>query len=222
MPVPPNRVFRLELGSVNAYLVDDDEGVTLIDAGKPWDVEKIRTRIADAGFDVEGIDRVLVTHFDVDHVGTLAALDLDAPVYMGDPDARFLAGSERPPLSNHKGLIQRLFGLLLTRPDFPIETVEDGDRIGGFVAHRLPGHTPGHTAYVHEEYGVAFVGDVVRAVNGELAASPWIITYDTATNAESIRTLADRTPDVEVVAVGHGNPIREEGGDALRRLADSL
>ncbi|WP_101296741.1 MBL fold metallo-hydrolase [Halegenticoccus soli] len=222
MRVPPNRVFRLRLRGVNAYLVSDDDGLTLIDAGLPWDTERIRKRISDAGFDPEEIDRVLVTHFDLDHVGTLAALNLDARVYLGDPDASFLAGTDRPPLSNRKGLFQRAVDVFLTRPDLDIETVEDGERIGRFVAHRLPGHTPGHTVYVHDDYGVAFVGDLVRGLDGELAASPWPFTYDTAANEESVRALAERTSGIDVIAPGHGDPIRENGSDALRRLADSL
>jgi glyoxylase-like metal-dependent hydrolase (beta-lactamase superfamily II) len=220
MGLEPNRVYRLELPWVNAYLVRDDGSLTLVDAGTPWDVERVRDRFEAAGFDPADVDRVLLTHYDLDHVGTLAELDLDARVHVADPDGGFLSGTASPPLGNHKGLFQRLTRPLLDRPDLPLEAVEDGDRIGPFVAHRTPGHTPGHTAYVHEEYGTAFVGDLVRRVDGDLAASPWVMSYDAAENRRSVRRLADRLRSVEVVAMGHGTPVREGGGDALRRLAD--
>ncbi len=221
MTLPPERVWRLRLRGVNAYLVDCDV-LTLVDAGTPWDVDRIRERVEQAGFEIDDVERVLLTHFDVDHVGALAALDLDATVYVADPDARYLTGTAQPPLGNHKGAIQRLADVFLTRPDLDVEVVADGDEIGPFVAYRTPGHTPGHTAYVHGEYGVAFVGDLVRELDGDLVESGWFMSYDTDDNEASIRHLADHTVDVDVIAVGHGDPIRENGGDALRRLADSL
>jgi glyoxylase-like metal-dependent hydrolase (beta-lactamase superfamily II) len=46
----------------------------------------------------------LLTHYDLDHVGALAALEaaLDAPVYAGAFDGWVLTGQESPPLTNHK------------------------------------------------------------------------------------------------------------------------
>ncbi|WP_049893538.1 MBL fold metallo-hydrolase [Halogranum rubrum] len=221
MGLPPNHVWRMRLRGVNAYLVADD-GLTLVDAGTPWDADRIRTRMDNIGHDVADIDRVLLTHYDLDHVGTLAKLDLDADVYLAAPDADYFRGTDSPPLTNHKGLFQRATELFVSDPTFTIQPVEDGDRIGPFVAHRTPGHTPGHTAFVHDEYGVAFVGDLVRTIDGELHPSPWVFSYSLSNVKRSIRTLADRIPDVDVLAVGHGHPVRTKGGIALRQLADRL
>ncbi|SEO35987.1 Glyoxylase, beta-lactamase superfamily II [Halogranum amylolyticum] len=221
MGLPPNHVWRMRLRGVNAYLVDADV-LTLVDAGTPWDADRIRTRIEDVGHDVADIDRVLLTHYDLDHVGTLGKLDLDADVYLAAPDADYFRRTQSPPLTNHKGLFQRLTGLLLSEPTFPVHTVDDGQRIGPFVAHHTPGHTPGHTAYVHDEYDVAFVGDLVRTIDGELHPSPWVLSYSLRDVKRSIRKLADNVPETEVLAVGHGNPVRANGGIALRQLADRL
>jgi glyoxylase-like metal-dependent hydrolase (beta-lactamase superfamily II) len=61
-----DRLYRLDLGRVNAYLVDTGE-TTLIDAGTPNAVDDLRAELNDAGYDVEDIDRVLITHFDLDN-----------------------------------------------------------------------------------------------------------------------------------------------------------
>lgn len=216
-------VWRFELRGVSAYLVDDDVP-TLVDAGTPWDEASIREGFADAGVDVADVGRVLLTHYDLDHVGTLAALtpDLDATVYTGAFDAALLRGERSPPWRNHKGALQRLGGLFTTLPDLEINAVADGERLGSFTAYHTPGHTPGHVAYVSEDLRVALLGDLVSGSDGELAPSEWLISYDTDRVLDSIRDLAERAPPFEVACVGHGEPIASGGGAALEALAQSI
>lgn len=221
MTPPRNTVFRLPLRGVNAYLVDDGD-LTLVDAGTPWDGSRLRRALAARRCDVADLDRVLLTHYDVDHVGGLAALDdeLDVPVYVADPDASVLEGVASPPRSV-KGLTQRLMDGFVTRPSVPVRRVREDDDVGEFTAYRTPGHTPGHTSYVHGS-GVAFLGDVAVSVGGQLRPPPRLLTHDSATNAASVRALADRCPPFDVAAPGHGDPLRSSGYGALCRLADKL
>jgi glyoxylase-like metal-dependent hydrolase (beta-lactamase superfamily II) len=163
-----------------------------------------------------------LTHYDFDHVGGLAELarrGLSAPVYAADPDASFLEG-RRPALTNHKRLLQRLLGPLLEVPDLRVERVGDGERVGPFDAYHTPGHTQGHVAYEHEERSALFVGDLVIERDGRLRASPWLLSEDTTAVAESVVSLADRAPAAEVLATGHGTPLREKGSVTLARLAE--
>jgi len=213
-------VWRFELRGVSAYLVDDDVP-TLVDAGTPWDEAAIREGLAEAGVDVADVGRVLLTHYDLDHVGALAALtpELDATVYTGAFDAAILRGERSPPLRNHKGAFQRLAGLFTTHPGLEVESVADGQELGSFTAYHTPGHTPGHVAYVSESLGVALLGDLVSASDGTLEPSEWFISYDTDAVLKSIRDLAARAPPFEVACVGHGDPLTSGGSDALAALA---
>ncbi|WP_135823935.1 MBL fold metallo-hydrolase [Halorussus ruber] len=215
-------VWWLDLGGVNAYLADDRGDLVLVDAGTPRDGQAIADGVREAGHRVSDIDRVLVTHYDLDHVGALSKLGLDAPVYAGRADAEVLAGQRKPPAKNHKGLLQRVTDPLVSVPDLPIRPVVDGDRIGSFTAYHTPGHSPGHMAYVAQSPSVAFLGDLVREENGELAASPWVISYDTDEVERSIRRLARKAPAFEMAAMGHGTPIMRNGGKRLRELADRI
>jgi glyoxylase-like metal-dependent hydrolase (beta-lactamase superfamily II) len=215
-------VWRFELRGVNGYLVEDGDDLVLVDAGTPWDDGRIRAGIRDVGHALEDIDRVLVTHHDLDHVGALAKLGIDAPVHVGEADMPFVTTADKPPLTNHKGAFQRALGVLLDPPNGPVEPVADGDRLGSFTAHHTPGHTPGHTVYVSEELSVALLGDLVRESDGALHASPWVISYDATEVRESIRELAGRVPDFEVAAMGHGVPFTGGGGEHLAELAASL
>jgi len=213
-----DRLYRLDLGMVNAYLVDTGE-TTLVDAGTPNAVEDLRGELDEAGYHARDIDRVLITHFDLDHVGTLAHMTFDCPIYAMEPDASYLDGTRKPPLSNHKGVLQRLTDFWLTRPSTPVQRLEDGDSVAGFDAHHAPGHTPGHTVYLHETLGVAFLGDLVAEEDGSLTTAPWILTYSASENADSIRALVDSGFSFTIAAMGHGTPITENGTDALLKLA---
>jgi len=216
-------VWQFELRGVNAYLVEDDVP-TLVDAGTPWDEHRLRDGLAEAGIDVGDVGRVLLTHYDLDHVGALAALapDLDAQVYTGAHDAQLLRGERSPPLANHKGLLQRLTGLFVSRPALEVQAVADGETIGSFTAFETPGHTPGHVAYVSHDRDVGLLGDLVSESGGDLEPSGWTISYDTDAVRESVRSLAERAPSFEVACMGHGTPIDRGGSEALARLAANL
>jgi glyoxylase-like metal-dependent hydrolase (beta-lactamase superfamily II) len=215
-------VWQFQLRGVNAYLIEDD-ALTLVDAGTPFDESAIREGVADAGFAVGDVERVLLTHYDLDHVGALAELepDLDAPVYAGEFAADVLEGRRSPPLTNHKGAFQRAVGRLVTRPSLDVRVLGDGDRVGTFTAYHTPGHTPGHLAFVSGEFGVGLLGDLVAASGGELEPSGWLMSYDTDAVRESVASLAERAPAFEVACVGHGTPLTAGGSDALRSLADA-
>jgi glyoxylase-like metal-dependent hydrolase (beta-lactamase superfamily II) len=216
-------VWWYDLRGVNAYLVDDGGELTLVDTGNPWDGRNLILGLSDLEYSLQDVDRVLLTHYDFDHVGGLARLHgLDATVYVGAADAPLVTGEASPPLSNHKGALQRALSVFLTDSMLPVEPVEDGDEIGSFTVHHTPGHTPGHVAYVSEARSAAFVGDLVRETGGELGASPWIMSYDTGEVAASVRKLAADAGDFDIVGMGHGVPFRQRGRERLDRLADSL
>ncbi|MFC5972496.1 MBL fold metallo-hydrolase [Halomarina salina] len=196
--------------------------LTLVDAGSPWDAAKVERAIEETGHTLADVERVLVTHFDVDHVGGLSRLDLpNATVYMGSPDADYLTGRETPPVDGHKGALQRVVSPFV-EADLDVQVVNDGDQVGSFTVYETPGHTEGHVAYVSSDLSVAFVGDLVRESDGDLEPSPWIISHDTAAVADSIHDLADREPAVEVLGMGHGVPFLRGGSVRLAQLGQQV
>jgi len=217
-------VWHLDLGLVpplasNAYLVDDGE-VTLVDTGLRWNRPSLRGELRAAGYVPGDLDRVLLTHYDLDHTGGLSRLrDARPPVYLGDGDARLLSAEWSPPWLHHKGLFHRAARTLFPLPEgTDLRCVRDGDRIGRFTAHHTPGHNPGHTVYVHDD-GAAFLGDLVWEQEGELTTPVWFDSYDVAELRASIRSLADRI-EFEVACMGHGDPLHD--ATALSDLAARL
>lgn len=162
---------------------------------------------------------MLITHYDLDHVGSLAHLDLEAPVFLGKPDAAVLAGDRSLPLGNREGVLQRPVSPLIPRPDLEIRPVEDGDEIGTFRAFYTPGHMPGHTVFVSATLDHASLGDLVRAKHGQLVPSPWIVSYDCGEVRASIKPLSERAPGYEMADGGHGRPRSSGGAGVLAELA---
>ncbi|MDY6817711.1 MAG: MBL fold metallo-hydrolase [Halobacteriales archaeon] len=224
-------IWLLDLGwpaplGTNAYLVADGDGeLTMVDAGMPINATSVRSEIQDTGFAVDEIDRVLITHYDLDHVGGLARLvpALDAPVYIGETDRQLYDGGYDPPWLHHKGLFHRGLRALHRLPaDLEIRGVADGDRIGDFLAFHTPGHNPGHTVYINEAQSVGLLGDLVWEEDGEFTTPIWFDSYDLSTIRRSIRRLVAESPPFEVACVGHGTPLRANGLTALKALANDF
>jgi glyoxylase-like metal-dependent hydrolase (beta-lactamase superfamily II) len=215
-------VWWIDLGSVNAYLVDDDV-LTLIDAGLPWHSGEIVDAIVEAGFTLSDLDRALVTHYDADHVGGLERLEgLGASVYAGTESAPLVAGRRSPGWDSHKAITQSVARLFYSDTDVEVMGLADGESIGSFTVYDTPGHTSGHVAYVSEKHDAAFLGDLVRESDGALEPSPWYLSEDVTAVRESIRSFADRAPEFETAVVGHGVPFRERGSQRLSDLAETL
>ncbi|MFB6308011.1 MAG: MBL fold metallo-hydrolase [Haloarculaceae archaeon] len=217
-------VWQLDLGLVpplaaNAFLVDDGS-VTLCDTGLGWNRPSLSAELSAAGYAPADLDRVLLTHYDLDHVGGLDTLDgFDGPVYLGRPDHELATGAGDPPLIHHKGLFHRIARCVTSFPaGIDLRPVDDGDRVGNFTAFLTPGHNPGHTVYVHDD-GVALLGDLVWEEDGRLTAPFWLDSYDMAGLRRSIVSLSDRIPAFEIAAMGHGEPLVSGGRVALRELA---
>ena len=84
-------VTRVTLwGFVNAYLVREDDGLTLIDTTLPQGAKKILAAAADLD---APIVRIALTHAHGDHIGSLDAVKAafpDAEVIIGTREARLL------------------------------------------------------------------------------------------------------------------------------------
>jgi glyoxylase-like metal-dependent hydrolase (beta-lactamase superfamily II) len=219
-------VSVIEGRASSVYLVEDEDALVLVDAGTPWDADVIREGVGAAGFELGDVDRVLVTHYDLDHVGALAPLDdeLSATVYASEVDGRILTTERKPPLRGSKAVLTRLVTIpLVDRPALEVRFVGDGDRVGSFEVFETPGHTPGHACYVSEALGVGLLGDLASGnADGSLGRVPWVFDGKRRRAGESIRAFADRAPAFEVACMGHGDPVAAGASDALDALAARL
>src|ERR1700757_3793871 len=90
-----NLIQLTRLRFVNAYLVREDDGFTLVDTTVPRSADALYAAAAEEGAEIR---RIALTHGHGDHVGSLDALrrrlDGGVEVSMPETDARIHAGED--------------------------------------------------------------------------------------------------------------------------------
>jgi glyoxylase-like metal-dependent hydrolase (beta-lactamase superfamily II) len=190
---------------MSAYLVQEDDGFTLIDTAMGG-VEGILAAARAAGLPIR---RIALTHAHGDHVGGLDKLRQalpEAEVLISARDARFLRG-ERALDPGEPG---KLRGSYKTTKTQPTRELSPGDRVGSLEVVDAAGHTPGQLAFFDRRDGTLIAGDAFQtrggiAVAGVIrprfpfpALGTWHLPTALAT-AHRLRSLAPRR-----LAVGHG------------------
>jgi len=145
------RAFRLTVGPLgeNAYLVETPEGAVFIDPGD--EAPRLLALAQEAGLTPRAI---LLTHAHFDHLGAVAPLveALGLPVFLHPLDL---------PLYQRAPEMAALFGLAVPPPPPKVEPLEEGMEVFGLEVFHLPGHSPGHVAFLDREGGQVFSGDLL-------------------------------------------------------------
>jgi glyoxylase-like metal-dependent hydrolase (beta-lactamase superfamily II) len=213
----------------NTSLVRDAAlGPALVDTGLPGQTGAIASALAELGLRIGDLRRIVLTHQDHDHVGSLAELVRlsGARVLASTTEAPFIDGTELPRFARPEVLAQRP-ELRATAEQFqptPVdELLEDGARLelaGGLRVIATPGHTAGHISLYHERTRTLIAGDALRATEGQLQGPNPSFTPDMAQAAESVRKLA--ALDVAVIVCYHGGVVRDDARRQLERVATEL
>ena len=204
----PNVVQLTRLRFVNAYLVREDDGFTLVDTTVARGAGALLEAAAEAGAPVR---RIALTHGHGDHVGSLdelgGRLDGEVQVSMPELDARIHAGEKVV-----EGKLPGSWPDLETTPEVRLEP---GDRVGSLEVVGAPGHTPGHVAFLDTRDRTLLAGDVFTTYGKPAVASHLTLpfplvamaTWDKLLNLDSARRL--RALEPALLAVGHGPALRD-------------
>ena len=177
--------------------------LTLVDSGMPGQTWNIVAYLADIQRSVNDVHRLILTHADIDHIGS--AQDLrritGMDVYLHPLDAPYALGQKRP-----KPVVKAFFDLLFRRrmrhgPPEPTLPLDDGQMIDDIEVIHTPGHTAGHVSLLRD--GVLFAGDLL--MTGEkFRLPPRMLNDDTDAVRESARKLLRY--DFHTAVSGHGAP----------------
>lgn len=184
VPVPiPNNPLRYVL----VYVFETDRGPYLIDAGWNTDdsYQTLLEGLAEAGFDVQDVQGVLVTHIHPDHYGLAGRIREASGAWVSLHPADAALIQER--YDEPGDLLERL-GAMLRRDGVPAEEIaalqnasmparpgvmavkpdvliEDGDKpeVPGWDLSAIwtPGHSPGHVCFYEAGHRLMLSGDHV-------------------------------------------------------------
>ena len=183
---------------VHAALVWDTDHLVLVDTGVPGQLDVIRKALGKAGFSLEQLTHVIITHQDRDHIGSLPEL-LQAKTGKVEVLAHEMG---IPYLSGEIPLIK---SGVYAKPAKVDTALHDGDELpfgGGLRVIHTPGHTPDHISLYHPASQTLISGDALVSNNGEVLPPEPKFTPDYPLALQSVEKLASL--DVETVITYHG------------------
>src|SRR5215210_1880311 len=219
--------------SMNVYLLAEDGGVTVFDAGTKAMTDGVRRAAAELG----GAKRIVLGHSHPDHRGVAAGLGVPILCHpdevedaQGDGGMHYFDVDQVPVWWS-----RRIYPTLLRRWDGgPVkiaDTISEGDEVAGFRVHHFPGHAPRLIGLWRESDRLALVSDVIymvdslrlrRLPSSEAPAVPdriWNLDHESArASARKLAALEPRT-----VWAGHAEAVKGESQQVralLERAAD--
>jgi glyoxylase-like metal-dependent hydrolase (beta-lactamase superfamily II) len=216
-------VYVVPLGKANAYLIEGDDGLTLIDAGYPNKEAAVFGAIRGLGRSPAQLKHLIFTHGHPDHIGSAAAIvqETGAKTYMHPLDIP-LAESGGPfrPMRAAPGLLRRVLCKLLYHPDERLEPVAINQPLtageilpiaGGIEVIHTPGHCAGQVALLWRPGRMLFAGDVCMNIMG--LGDP--VGFESLKEGRaSQRKLASLSFDA--AGFGHGAPIAHDASTRFR------
>lgn len=229
-------VERVELvqphyGTVNVYRVGD----TLVDTGHVCQESLDRLRDRLEGGPLDGIERVVLTHPHIDHVGgslSVPAVTALSHVVFEGADALLREYDDYLRTAREEMATIAARGPDVPEPDgryFPLDreyatddlaidrVVGPGDTVrfgpGEWEVIHTPGHSQQHMALLHESSGVMLSGDILSQ-NGHFMYGP--VHWDVGAYKTGLGRIRDAEP--ERLLPGHGEPM----ADPAARVEDAL
>jgi glyoxylase-like metal-dependent hydrolase (beta-lactamase superfamily II)/predicted ester cyclase len=221
-------VLQGQPGRCNVFLIEDEGGVTLFDAG----ARTMTRAVATAGARRGGIRRVVLGHGHTDHRGTAPALGVPVVCHPDEVQDAEGSGGFRYWPEGLRGLPlgMRQMHRLLHRyawdggPVTISGTLTEGDEVAGFRVIELPGHAPGQIGLWREQDRLALSSDCFYTLDmwGRDSAPRLpkeLYNYDTEQARASIRKLAALEP--AAAWPGHAKPVTGDVRSQLERAADA-
>lgn len=209
----------------------------MIDCGHPGFVPKLEEEAKRFGISLESLTKVIITHHDMDHLGSLVALKRQYPaiqILAPEQEKLFIEGTikslrlEQAEESLHaipdemkpgaEAFIRYLKSIELVKVD---RTLSYGERLpwyGGIQVVHTPGHMPSHISLYLPEDKTMIAADAVVIEDGELNIANPQFALDLDEAVRSCERLL--AYDNERLICYHGGEYQGDIRQALKKLID--
>ncbi len=220
---------------IHPVVIHGGNELILCDAGYPRQTNDLEAALRLHGFSIGDLTRIIVTHHDHDHIGSLAALKALNPraeVIAGAIEADYVGGDKKSlRLAQAEDFNARLSGEDRRQGEAFAEYLKTivpcaVDRRIPDIDHLLmedlrvvptPGHTPGHISLFIESSRVLISGDALALEDGRLTIPNPQFTLDLAASVASVGRLKLLGP--EQVVCYHGGSLE---GNVVANLDELL
>lgn len=166
--------------SVNAFLVNDGKGLTLVDSGTAScngpHLGSVYSNLQTSGQKPEQVSTILLTHLHPDHVcgisnhgsanfpnATVYISQTELDFWMNPKSVEHLPQQKRAAFAATVDKIKKAIAPYQAKDQ--LKTFKSGDKIHGFHVISSAGHTPGHFGLSLKSQGqeLIFIGDIVHS-----------------------------------------------------------
>ena len=212
-----------KLWTITPTLLSSEDSLILIDTGMPGMIEEIASQMEAAGFSIEQLTGIVLTHQDIDHVGSVTQIMNIHPeidIYAHAQDKPYIEGDIPPFKPLHETLVKKIEdNYIVHAREIVNHMISDEDILdcaGGIIAVHTPGHTPGHISLYHPATKTLIAGDALTNNEGQLEGPNPKHTPDMEEAYRSLSKLS--TYDIEKVICYHGGLYDQP--DVNKRIAE--
>ena len=224
---------------IHPTLIWDDETVILVDAGIPSLLPEIRKVMDQVGAPFSKLNKVILTHQDLDHIGGLPEIlrssDHKVEVLAHEEERPYIQGDKPLIKLNPEHMAKRLESLpaeqrkqmekffqeslkVKANVDTTVKSGEVLPYCGGITVIHTPGHTPGHICLYLNQSKTLITGDALNVIDGQLVGPKPEHAADIHSAKKSLNKLTHY--DIETVICYHGGVYRGNVNQRLLELAD--
>jgi glyoxylase-like metal-dependent hydrolase (beta-lactamase superfamily II) len=209
MELPIEFEFNGQKNHINPSLIISKDELTLVDTGYPNFLPFIENEILKNGYDMKKLKNIIITHYDIDHIGSLYDFKEKYPhinLIASEVESKYISGEmkserlvqaeemlENMPIQEiefGKWFIQQLKHLKHVSID---EKVLDGDWILDNQCRVVatPGHTSGHISLYFPSLKAVIAGDAAVIENDELVIANPHFCLNVEKAEQSLRKIKD-------------------------------
>jgi len=221
--------------TITPVVLQDEQDTILVDCGYPDFIGLLEEAMTKQHIHLDSLTKCIITHHDMDHMGSLAALkrsyphieviahEIEAPYISGDKKSLRLEQAESSldliPAESKPHAEQFIRFLQSIEPAPVDRTVTDREHLpwcGGIEIVHTPGHMPGHISLYLPASKTLIAADAVVIENGKLEIANPQFTLDLDEAVRSVERLLDY--DIEHLICYHGGLFIGDSKEGLRQL----